>query len=111
MRYYIAPQVAMTVTLAASLMFSFSARADTDTCLKMSSAAKNTMVARQMGAPMDDLIAMAQGLDVSSRERKFFISMIVDAYDYPKLRVEENKDEAIMEFAADYLIMCLKEEL
>lgn len=102
-------KTATTAMLATFLMISFSASADMDTCLKISEAAHSTMTARQRGAPMQDMIGIARGLDVPSTERDAFISMIVDAYDYPKLNIKENQVEAAMEFGAEYLVECLRE--
>ncbi len=98
----------MTVLVFLGMVFAANAKANMDTCLTLSSVAKTIMTARQDGMPMDKMIGNARESDFNETELAAIVSIIVDAYDYPKMSVRANQVEAANEFGAEHLVNCLR---
>ena len=75
-------------------------------CETFSDYAKNVMTARQEGASIARLIKIVNSPD--PEDGGVMQQIVIDAYDHPKLSLEENKREAIKDFENEIYIQCIK---
>lgn len=70
-------------------------------CGAMHGLAEEVMTSRQIGVPMPDVMAVADGLPAMER-------MTMVAYDMPRMSVEGNQNDMIADFANDVYRECLE---
>ncbi|OBU53826.1 hypothetical protein A9K69_08550 [Stenotrophomonas maltophilia] len=75
-------------------------------CKSIGGYAKSVMDNRQNGVPMSEMMELAAtgegGVASAAQE------IIVDAYDYPRMSVEENKATATRDFENKVYLECIK---
>lgn len=71
-----------------------------ETCSSIAEVARVTMLARQVGVPMRQLLAPA--------EDSTLIDIITEAYGHPAYRTPKNQDRAIQEFEDQWYLKCVK---
>lgn len=69
-----------------------SIEAATGHCRGIAAAAERTMTARQMGAPMSDV------MEAATKAGGVYEKIVVDAYDWPLIQTERVRDQVISEF-------------
>ena len=69
-----------------------SIEAATGHCKGIAAAAERTMTARQMGAPMADV------MEAAAKAGGAYEKIVVDAYDWPLIQTERVRDQVITEF-------------
>lgn len=75
-------------------------------CDSLATAAGTTMDARQAGVPATKLFELADSFD--EEVRGLLRDIILKAYDTPRFKTEEYRQEAITEFQNQTLVGCLK---
>lgn len=74
-------------------------------CKEASQFAGKVMEARQAGIAMSRLMAMDMSDEMASTAHQ----MIIQAYERPRMRVEENKKVEIENFENEWHLLCVKE--
>jgi hypothetical protein len=69
-------------------------------CTEVQETARLIMEHRQKGTPMATLYKAVSDA--------FFKSVIIQAYEYPKMSLQENQQEVTNDFADRYFLMCVK---
>ena len=69
-------------------------------CPKIAGLANAVMVARQNGAPMRQVMELAES-DVT-------VSMVTEAYGYSAYSIQENRERAIQDFEDTWYLRCVK---
>ena len=69
-------------------------------CPKIAQLSRSVMTARQAGAPMRQVMELAES-DVT-------VSMVTEAYGYSAYSIQENKDRAIQDFEDTWYLRCVK---
>lgn len=72
-----------------------------ETCLSYSELAASIMGARQRGVPMSRMMKIADG-------DKMTEAMLIDAYDRPRMNLEENQLEMTRDFENQIYLACTK---
>jgi hypothetical protein len=70
--------------------------------------AKLTMLKRQNGSPMSEVMA-----DASDADKTFGLSgtmreMVIDAYERPRFSTKEHRERAVTDFANEWMLSCYK---
>ena len=91
----------------ATLMFSSTASLAQDGCAQLGEIADSIMHSRQSGDALSEMIDLAKsfGGDLG----KVLTQITIDAYEEPKWRTEENKQNAISEFRNKVELQCYKD--
>jgi hypothetical protein len=71
-----------------------------DACTELQKTVKLIMKHRQEGTPMATLYTAVSD--------DFFKSVVIDAFEYPKMSVQENQQDVTNDFADKYFLMCVK---
>lgn len=71
-------------------------------CGARHSLATSVMDSRQIGVPMPEVMAIAEGLPAME-------NMAMEAYSKPRMRYEANKQDVITDFANAVYLTCLEE--
>lgn len=79
-----------------------SVEAATGNCRGMAAAAERTMTARQMGAPMVDV------MEAAAKSGDAYKKIVIDAYDWPLIQTERVRDQVIAEFQNAAYRECIK---
>ena len=69
-------------------------------CTEVQETARLIMEHRQKGTPMATMYKAVSDA--------FFKSVIIEAYEYPKMRLQESQQEVTNDFADMYFLMCIK---
>jgi hypothetical protein len=69
-------------------------------CTEVQETARLIMEHRQKGTPMATLYTAVSD--------DFFKSVVIDAFEYPKMSVPENQQAVTNDFADKYFLMCVK---
>jgi hypothetical protein len=73
-----------------------------ETCKEFYGLAEVVMGARHEGVPMPEVMALI------TNKQPVFISIVRDAYDFPRMRTEKNQRETAVEFANGVFAECLE---
>ena len=90
--------------LALTLIASMPATAQvSEFCKSIADISETIMEKRQEGVKMIDMLELV-------KDNKAVESIVLDAYDFPKFSVDENKREMVSDFSDRWLMACIKNE-
>ena len=72
-------------------------------CKSIADISETIMEKRQEGVKMIDMLELA-------KDNKAVESIVLDAYDFPKFSLDENKREMVSDFSDRWLMACIKNE-
>ena len=94
-------KIVLILTLALTIPTFASAEVPlSEFCPKIAGLANAVMVARQNGAPMRQVMELAES-DVT-------VSMVTEAYGYSAYSIQENRERAIQDFEDQWYMKCVK---
>ena len=90
--------------LAVTLLLSMPATAQvSEFCKSIAEISETIMQKRQEVVKMIDMLEIV-------KDNKAVESIVLDAYDFPKFSVDENKREMVSDFSDRWLMACIKNE-
>ncbi|MCP3909128.1 MAG: hypothetical protein GY712_14060 [Oceanicoccus sp.] len=90
--------------LALTLIASMPATAQvSEFCKSIADMAETIMEKRQDGVKMIDMLNLV-------KDNKLIETIVLDAYDFPKFSINENKQEMVSDFSDRWLMACIKNE-
>ena len=70
-------------------------------CTGVSTLAESIMKNRQLGLPLTDMMKIMGTNELSAQ-------LVIEAYDYPRLKIKKNQDNYIRDFADQAMLDCYK---
>ena len=72
-------------------------------CKSIADISETIMEKRQDGVKMIDMLNLV-------KDNKAVESIVLDAYDFPKFSIDENKQDVVSDFSDRWLMACIKNE-
>lgn len=93
------------ILLIALALLAGTSQADDDKsdtfCTAINSLAKSIMTARQQGVSLAQAIEVAEGSAIKA--------IVLDAYERPRYRTEDNQQRQVVEFQDEWYMACLRQ--